>query len=158
MNANHSQDKDNSQEGDEGKMPNPHYATFEVPEELSKATLEAIRIARTSGKVKKGVNESIKSIERGQAKLVAIAKDVDPPEIVVVLPAISDERKIPYVFVPSKRDLGEAAGINVPSAAVTIEEPGEAKSYVEEITKKINEIRSTTLTTLPPGKSETRTK
>jgi len=144
--------------GDEGTMPNPYYASFEVPEELSKATLEAIRIARTSGKVKKGVNETIKSIERGQAKLVAIAKDVDPPEIVVVLPTIADERKVPYVFVPSKRDLGEAAGINVPSAAVTIEEPGEAKSYVEEITKKINEIRSTTLAAPPSGKVEAKSK
>lgn len=141
------------------RMPNPYYVTFEVPEELSKATLEAIRIARTSGKLRKGVNEAIKSIERGKAQLVAIATDVQPPEIVAVLPTISDERKIPYVFVPSRADLGEAAGINVSSAAVAIEEPGEAKSYVEEITKKINEIRSKTITAPPsPKKTEVNAK
>jgi len=141
------------------RMPNPYYITFEVPEELSKATLEAIRIARTSGKLRKGVNEAIKSIERGKAQLVAIATDVQPPEIVAVLPTISDERKIPYVFVPSKSELGDAAGITVASAAVAIEEPGEAKSYVEEIAKKIGELRSKTIAPpAPMRKTEEETK
>ncbi|MEM2061684.1 MAG: ribosomal L7Ae/L30e/S12e/Gadd45 family protein, partial [Candidatus Caldarchaeum sp.] len=63
-------------------MPNPYYQTFSPPEELMTASLEAVRLARTSGKIKKGVNEVIKAIERGQAKFVVIATDVDPPEIV----------------------------------------------------------------------------
>ncbi|MEM1976325.1 MAG: 50S ribosomal protein L7Ae [Nitrososphaerota archaeon] len=121
--------------------PKPSYVTFEVPEELMKATLEVVRLARETGKIRKGVNEVIKSIERGQAKFVVIAMDVDPPEIVAFLPTLCDERKIPYAFVASKRELGEAAGLQVSASSVSIIEPGDAKDFMDEVVKKINEMR-----------------
>jgi len=121
--------------------PKPYYVNFEVPEELMKATLEVVRMARESGKIRKGVNEVIKSIERGQAKFVVIAMDVDPPEIVAFLPTLCDERKIPYIFVASKKDLGEAAGLNVSASSVSIIDPGAAKDFMDEIVKKVTEIR-----------------
>ena len=37
--------------------------------------LEAVEIARTTGKLKKGANEATKAVERGTAKLVVIAAD-----------------------------------------------------------------------------------
>ncbi|MEM4187429.1 MAG: 50S ribosomal protein L7Ae, partial [Candidatus Caldarchaeum sp.] len=120
----------------------PYYQTFNPPEELVKATLEAVRLARTSGRVRKGVNEVIKSIERGQAKFVVIATDVDPPEIVAFLPTLCDEKKITYTFVNSKTQLGEVAGLAVPASSVSITDPGEARGYLEEIAKKINELKS----------------
>lgn len=124
-------------------MPNPRpsYVTFEVPEELMRATLEVVRLARETGKIRKGVNEVIKSIERGQAKFVVIAMDVDPPEIVAFLPTLCDERKIPYTFVTSKRGLGDAAGLQVSASSVSITEPGDAKDFMEEVIKKVNELR-----------------
>ena len=115
--------------------------TFQPPDELVKATLEVVRMARESGKVRKGVNEVIKSVERGQAKFVVIATDVDPPEIVAFLPTLCDEKKIPYMFVGSKKELGEAAGINVAASSVSIVDPGAAKDFLEEIIKKVAEIR-----------------
>ncbi|MCD6341367.1 MAG: 50S ribosomal protein L7ae [Thaumarchaeota archaeon] len=121
--------------------PKPYYVNFEVPEELMKATLEVIRMARESGKIRKGVNEVIKSIERGQAKFVVIATDVDPPEIVAFLPTLCDERKIPYIFVSSKKDLGEAAGLQVSASSVSVIDPGDAKDFLDEIVKKVAEIR-----------------
>ncbi len=121
--------------------PKPSYVTFDVPEELMRATLEVVRLARETGKIRKGVNEVIKSIERGQAKFVVIATDVDPPEIVAFLPILCDERKIPYTFVSSKRELGEASGLQVGASSVSIIEPGDAKDFMDEVIKKINEIR-----------------
>ncbi|MEM1944835.1 MAG: 50S ribosomal protein L7Ae [Nitrososphaerota archaeon] len=122
-------------------MPNPYYVTYTPPEELTKATLEAVRLARTSGKIRKGVNEVIKAIERGQAKFVVISTDVDPPEIVAFLPTLCDEKKIQYIFVSSKNQLGEMAGLSVGASAVAITDPGEAKGYLEEIIKRVAEIR-----------------
>jgi len=122
-------------------MPNPGYVTFNPPEELVRATLEVVKMARESGKIRKGVNEVIKSIERGQAKFVIIAVDVDPPEIVGFLPHLCDEKKIPYTFVSSKKSLGEAAGIAVSASSVSIIDPGASKDFLEEIIKKIAEIR-----------------
>jgi ribosomal protein eL8 len=121
--------------------PKPSYVTFEVPEELMRATLEVVRLARETGKIRKGVNEVIKSIERGQVRFVVIAMDVDPPEIVAFLPTLCDEHRIPYAFVASKRELGEAAGLQVGASSISIIEPGDSKDFMDEVIKKINEIR-----------------
>jgi len=119
----------------------PFYVRFEVPKELVERAYEALRIARETGKIKKGTNETTKAVERGLAKLVLIAEDVDPPEIVAHLPLLCEEKKIPYVYVPSKKRLGEAAGIEVSAASACIIEPGEAKSLVDEIVTKVQELK-----------------
>ena len=117
------------------------YVKFEVPKELSEKVLRAMEIAKNTGKIKKGTNETTKAIERGQAKLVVIAEDVDPEEIVMHLPPLCDEKKIPYVYVPSKMELGRAAGIDVAAASACIIEAGEAKDLVKEIIEKVEKIR-----------------
>jgi len=123
----------------------PFYVKFEVPPELAEAALEALRRARESaGKkaIKKGVNETTKAVERGQAKLVLIAEDVDPPEIVAHLPILCDEKGVPYIYVPSKAELGKAAGINVAASSACIIDPGDAKDLVEQIIKSVKELRA----------------
>ncbi|HID90431.1 TPA: 50S ribosomal protein L7ae [Candidatus Bathyarchaeota archaeon] len=119
----------------------PFYVKFEVPEELVRAAHEAMRIGREGGKIRVGTNETTKSVERGLAKLVLIAEDVEPPEIVAHLPLLCDERKIPYLYVPSKKELGSSAGLNVPAASACIVNPGEGAGLVEEIIAKIQKIR-----------------
>ena len=118
----------------------PFYVRFEVPKEVADAALEALKIATETGKIRKGTNEATKSIERGKAKLVLIAEDVQPPEIVAHLPLLCDERKSTFVYVPSKVSIGNALGINVGSAAAAIEDTGDAENLVSEITSKINEL------------------
>ena len=116
---------------------------FDVPKDLSDKAYQAVEIARKSGRVRKGTNESTKAVERGAAKLVVIASDVDPPEIVAPLPYISDEKKIPFIFVPSKDKLGNACGIDVAAGAVAIAEAGDAEKLVKEIVEKLKEMRET---------------
>ncbi len=122
-------------------MSKPFYVKFEVPEELAEKAYKAVEQAKETGKVKKGTNETTKAVERGVAKLVVIAEDVDPPEVVAHLPLLCEEKKIPYIYVPSKKRLGEAAGIDVQAASVAIIEPGEAKQLISEIQEKLNEIK-----------------
>jgi len=117
------------------------YVKFQVPKELSDRILQAIEGARNTGKIRKGTNETTKAIEKGVAQLVVIAEDVEPEEIVMHLPALCEEKKIPYVYVPSKLELGRAAGIDVGSAAISITEAGEAKDLLKEIVKKIEETK-----------------
>ena len=54
------------------------YIKFEVSEEVAKKTYEVLQLAKTSGNIRKGVNEVTKSIERGLATFVVIAADVTP--------------------------------------------------------------------------------
>lgn len=117
------------------------YVKFDVPKDLSDSAYEALQIARDSGKIRRGTNEATKAIERGIAKLVLIAEDVEPPEVVAHLPLLCEERKIPYVFVPSKERLGQASGIDVKAAAIAIVEPGDAKNHVAEVAKKLENVK-----------------
>ena len=122
-------------------MSRPFYVKFEIPKEVADAAYEALQIANQTGSVRKGTNETTKAVERGQAKLVVIAEDVDPPEVVAHLPLLCEERKITYVFVPSKRKLGTSAGIDVPSASACINEVGDAVALVKEISSRIEELK-----------------
>jgi len=119
----------------------PFYVKINVPKEVADAAYEALQIANQTGNVRKGTNETTKAVERAQAKLVVIAEDVDPPEVVAHLPLICDERKIPYVFVPNKQKIGSAIGIDVPAAAACIVELGDAAPLVKEISKRLEEIK-----------------
>ncbi len=105
----------------------------EVSKELMEKAYEAVEIAKKTGKLKKGVNEVTKIVERGQAKLVIIAKDVNPPEIVMHLPALCDEKEISYIYVSSREELGNAAGLTVPTASVAIINEGDAVNLVKEL-------------------------
>ncbi len=109
------------------------YAKFEVPKDIVDKSLEALRLAKQSGSVRKGVNEVTKSVERGVSSLVIIAGDVEPEEVVMHLPTICEQKKIPFVFVPLKLDLGKAAGLSVPCAAASIEKAGEGQPQVKEV-------------------------
>jgi len=122
-------------------MSKPFYAKFEVPEAVADAAYEALQIASRTGSVRIGTNETTKSVERGQAKLVVIAMDVDPPEVVAHLPLLCDERKIPYVFVPSREKLGVSSGIEVSSAAAAIANVGEGVSLIKEISSRLEELK-----------------
>ena len=122
-------------------MSRPFYVKVEVPKEVADAAYEALQIANQTGSVRKGTNETTKAVERGQAKLVVIAEDVDPPEVVAHLPLLCEERKIPYVFVPSKEKLGTSAGIDVPAASACITDVGDATALIKEISSRLEELK-----------------
>lgn len=113
------------------------YVKFEVSNDVVSKTYEALQLAKQSGTVKKGSNEVTKSIERGLASFVVIAGDVEPEEVVVHIPSICEQKKIPYSYVPSKTDLGKSIGLNVPCTAIAVENAGSAANAIKEITAKI---------------------
>ncbi|HEX5519619.1 MAG TPA: 50S ribosomal protein L7Ae [Candidatus Nitrosocosmicus sp.] len=122
-------------------MSKPYYVKYETPKDLVNAIYEAVRLAKQSGIVRKGTNETTKAIERGISKLVIIAEDVEPPEVVAHLPILCDERTSKYVFVPSKKELGNALGIEVGSAAATIIDAGESQQILEQITSSVDNLK-----------------
>lgn len=79
------------------------FVRFSVGKELKEKQLELIEKTAKSGKVKIGVNETTKAVERGKAKLVVIGEDVNPKEIVMHLPLLCEEKNIPYTYVDKKR-------------------------------------------------------
>jgi large subunit ribosomal protein L7Ae len=117
------------------------YVDFDVPADLEEDALEALEVARDTGSVKKGTNETTKAVERGNAELVFVAEDVSPEEVVMHLPELANEKEVPYVFVGEQDDIGHAAGLEVGSAAAAIVDAGEAEGDVEDIAEKVEELQ-----------------
>jgi large subunit ribosomal protein L7Ae len=107
-----------------------------MADESTEKAFEAIEMAKTSGKIKKGANEATKAIERGTAKLVVYAKDVQPQEVIMHIPLLAKEHDIPCIAVESKEELGDAAGVGRPTAAIAIIEEGDAKKLIEQLKEK----------------------
>ena len=122
-------------------MGKAYYVKFETPEDLVNPIYEALRVASSSGKVKKGTNEATKAIERGTSKLVIIAEDVEPPEVVAHLPILCEEQGAKYAFVPSRQELGKSLGIDITSAAAAILDAGDAQHIIDQVITSIDKIK-----------------
>ena len=90
------------------------------------------KISKT-GKIEKGTNEVTKAIERGTAKYVFYAGDVDPKEIVQHLPVLCKEKKIPCHEVDSKQKLGLSIGLPVKASAVAVIDAGSASKELSAL-------------------------
>jgi len=106
---------------------------YEVPKELTEDAYDALELARDTGKIKRGSNEVTKTIERGQAKLVYLARDVEPEEVIAHLPLLCKEKGVPFIVVPSKDELGVSAGLEVSTASVAVVKTGKAAAKLKEI-------------------------
>jgi large subunit ribosomal protein L7Ae len=118
------------------------FVKFETPKELSDKAYTLAEMARDGGKIKKGTNEVTKAVERGAAAMVIMAVDVEPPEILAHMPALCDERKVPYVYVPSKVELGAAIGLDKPTASIAIVDVGKGKAVCEEIAQAVANLKN----------------
>ena len=94
------------------------YVKFDTPEELAKQAEEALETAQSTGKVA-----------------------IDPAEIVAHIPVLADEKEIPYVYLPTKEQVGIAAGLTVGTASACIVDAGDAEAAVTEIVEKVAELK-----------------
>jgi large subunit ribosomal protein L7Ae len=118
------------------------YVDFEMPQELLSTLKEVLVLSSETGKIRKGSNEVTKAIERGIAKLVVIAKDVTPEEIVIHLPLLCKDKDVCYAFFPSKNELGQAVGLKVGTAAVAIVDAGNADTLLRDLTEKLKSLKT----------------
>ena len=109
----------------------------EISRELANKAYEIVEIARKTGKIRKGTNETTKVVEMGLAKIVITARDVNPPEITMHLSPLCKEKNIPLVEVPSKEELGAAAGLGVPTVSIAVVKEGDSAELIKEITSKV---------------------
>ncbi|TFF99429.1 MAG: 50S ribosomal protein L7ae [Promethearchaeota archaeon] len=120
------------------------YVKFKVPDKLKesiKKMLNAIADTKDS-KIRKGMNEVTKSIERGQAKFVVMAEDVSPPEILYHVPLLCEEKNIPYAYISNKKNLGNAANLNIGASSIAIDNVGTGNEKIlDDIIKQIGALK-----------------
>ena len=86
--------------------------------------------AGKTGKIDRGINETTKAVERGVAKLVVVASDVNPKELVQHIPILCKDKGIKFFEVDSKQKLGISSGIGVSCSAIAVIESGEASKDI----------------------------
>jgi len=122
------------------------YIKFKIPDKLKtqiKNALSDIAGARArDSKIRKGMNEVTKSIERSQAKIVVMAEDVSPPEILYHIPLLCEEKKIPYAYLSTKKNLGNAVKLNIGASAIAVENAGTGnEKALADLLKQIEAIK-----------------
>lgn len=77
--------------------------------------------------VRRGVKEVSKSIRKGEKGFVVIAGDISPMDVISHLPVLCEDHNIPYVFVSSKEQLGEASSTKRPTSVAMVVYGGKSK-------------------------------
>jgi H/ACA ribonucleoprotein complex subunit 2 len=77
--------------------------------------------------VKRGVKEVVKGLRKGEKGLVLIAGDISPIDVITHVPVLCEDNSVPYVFLPSKEDLGTAGSTKRPTSCVMIVPGGKKK-------------------------------
>lgn len=85
------------------------------PETKTEKKQRLLKVAEAKGATKSakpihlkfGLNHVTTLVEEGKAKLVVIAHDVDPIELVVHLPALCRKKGVPFAFIRGKANLGK---------------------------------------------------
>jgi large subunit ribosomal protein L7Ae len=103
------------------------------------APKEAAASTKKPNFVKYGINHVTGLIEQKLAKLVVIAHDVDPIEIVVWLPALCRKMGVPYAIIKGKSRLGQLVRKKTATAVAIVNVNKEDRPDFEKLTQTIKE-------------------
>lgn len=70
--------------------------------------------------VRRGVKEVAKALRKGEKGLVIIAGDISPLDVISHMPVLCEDSNVPYIFVPSKEQLGEASSTKRPTSVTMV--------------------------------------
>merc|ERR1711911_219370 len=98
------------------------------------------KAAKQKGFVRNGLKDVQRRIRLGENGLVIFAGDVTPVDIMCHMPAVCEEKKIPYVYTPSRLELGHALGLKRTSLMVLVREHTEYKSQYDELMEELKSL------------------
>lgn len=98
------------------------------------------KASKHKGYVLNGLKEVQSKIRRGQTGLVILAGDVTPIDIFSHIPGICEEKGLPYVFTPSRRDMATAMGMKRPLIILMIKEHEDYKALMDECSEVIQSL------------------
>merc|ERR1712080_110917 len=84
-----------------------------------------------------GVNKVTTLVEKKKAKLVCIANDVDPIELVLFFPALCKKMGVPYCIIKNKARLGIAARRKTTCALAITDVEGNDKSLLNKVIESL---------------------
>lgn len=121
-------------------------------EKLCKKVLKLAKKGAKRKQIKRGVKEVVKALRKKTEGICIIAGDISPIDVVTHLPVLCEDHDVPYIYVPSKEELG-AAGLTkrptscmlvLPKALKNATDDEESKEFLtayEEVAKKVKSVQ-----------------
>lgn len=102
---------------------------------LTSKIFDILQQALLYKQVKKGINETIKFLDKGKVEIVIMAADADPIELLSHMPTLCEERSIPYCFIKEAAGLGRACGISRPviCCCIVVDENSSLKTQLDAL-------------------------
>ena len=108
-------------------------------DKLSKKLLKLIKRGMKDKLVKRGVKETVKAVRKGTTGVVIIAADISPIDVLSHLPILCEDKNIPYMYVKSRAEVGEACKTKRPTSCVMICKPDKKMEESNESYKECKE-------------------
>ncbi|XP_045780349.1 H/ACA ribonucleoprotein complex subunit 2-like protein [Maniola jurtina] len=112
-----------------------------APKKLSKKIYKLIK--KSSGHknfIRNGLKIVQKQLRLGEKGMVFFAGDISPIEIMCHLPAVCEEKDVPYCYTPSRRDIGAAMGTMRGCIMVLVKEHDDYKDLYQEVRDEIKHL------------------
>ncbi|NXP71154.1 NHP2 protein, partial [Ramphastos sulfuratus] len=104
---------------------------------LTRKLYKCIRKAAKHKQIRRGVKEVQKFINKGEKGIMVLAGDTQPIDVYCHIPIMCEDRSIPYAYVPSKSDLGAAAGSKRPTCVIMIKPHEEYQETYDECLEEV---------------------
>lgn len=143
--------------GAEGDEPAGALVPFAFPladnDKEVKKILKTVKKSAKTKTLRRGVKEVVKALRKSQASgntadindpsaIVVIAADISPMDVISHIPVLCEDHGIPYIYIKSRAQLGEASATKRPTSVVMVAKAGsgkKAKDVKEDDAKEFEE-------------------
>jgi len=109
---------------------------------FAKKVYKLIKKGTKAKSIRSGLKDVQSRIRKGETGLVIFAGDVTPVDVMVHMPVVCEDKQIPYIYTPSRMDLGAAMGVKRGCLMILVKEHDDIKELYDEVSKEINKISS----------------
>ncbi|EDW41503.1 H/ACA ribonucleoprotein complex subunit 2-like protein [Drosophila sechellia] len=90
--------------------------------------------------LRNGLKDVQTRLRKGETGICIFAGDVTPVDIMCHLPAVCEEKGIPYTYTPSRADLGAAMGVKRGTVALLVRQNEEYKDLYDEVKEELSAL------------------
>ncbi|KAJ9512724.1 hypothetical protein QJQ45_019058 [Haematococcus lacustris] len=122
-------------------------------EKLCKKVLKLCKKASKAKAIRRGVKEVVKALRKKQKGICILAGDISPIDVLTHIPIVCEDHQIPYIYVPSKEELGAAALSKRPTSCMLVLpkpiKPAADDAGAAEYTEAYNELEKKIKSVMP---------
>ncbi|XP_001371170.1 H/ACA ribonucleoprotein complex subunit 2 [Monodelphis domestica] len=107
---------------------------------LTRKLYKCIKKAVKQKQIRRGVKEVQKFLNKGEKGIMVLAGDTLPIEVYCHLPIMCEDLSMPYAYVPSKTDLGAAAGSKRPTCVIMIKPHEDYQATYDECLEEVESL------------------